>query len=81
MILILFSVGVGGYLLGGGVNMVGTTARHGSGMQNVISYRLAILVIVSHFDPHHTIFLTTKPTLIIVFVAILTYPGFNFFVI
>ena len=47
MILILSSVGVGGYLLGGGVNMVGTTARHGSGMQNVISYRLVILVIFS----------------------------------
>ena len=78
-------MGVGGYLLGGGVNMVGTTARHGSGMQNVISYRLVILVIVSfligNFDPHHIIFLTTKPTLIIIFVEILTDPTFNFFVI
>jgi FAD/FMN-containing dehydrogenase len=29
------SVGVGGYLTGGGINVVGTTERHGSGAQNV----------------------------------------------
>jgi FAD/FMN-containing dehydrogenase len=34
------SVGVGGFLLGGGVNMVGTTARHGAGMQNVLRYNV-----------------------------------------
>ena len=31
-------VGVGGYLLGGGVNLLGTTARHGTGSENVLEY-------------------------------------------
>ena len=34
------SVGVGGFTLGGGVNMVGTTARYGAAMEQVISYEM-----------------------------------------
>ncbi len=33
-------VGVGGYLLGNGVNVAGSATRHGLGGENVISYRL-----------------------------------------
>ena len=33
-------VGVGGFLLGGGVNMVGSTARYGTGMEQVLRYRI-----------------------------------------
>ena len=34
------AVGVGGFTLGGGVNMVGTTARYGAAMEQVIQYQL-----------------------------------------
>ena len=34
------SVGVGGYLLGGGINVVGTTERLGAGSQNVIQFTM-----------------------------------------
>ena len=34
------SVGVGGYLLGGGVNALGASARHGFGAQNVLSMKV-----------------------------------------
>ena len=34
------SVGVSGYLLGGGVNALGASARHGFGAQNVISMKV-----------------------------------------
>ena len=34
------SVGVAGFTLGGGVNMVGTTARYGAAMEQVISYEM-----------------------------------------
>ena len=34
------SVGVGGYLLGGGVNALGATARHGFGAQQVIMMKV-----------------------------------------
>lgn len=34
------SVGVGGYLLGGGVNVVGTSERLGSGAENVIKFTM-----------------------------------------
>ena len=34
------SVGVGGYLLGGGVNFVGTTSKYGTGASNVLEYTL-----------------------------------------
>ena len=33
-------VGVGGFLLGGGVNMVGSTTRYGAGMEQVLQYRM-----------------------------------------
>ena len=33
-------VGVGGFLLGGGFNMVGTTAKYGTGAANVIEYKM-----------------------------------------
>ena len=33
-------VGVGGFTLGGGVNMVGSTARYGAAMEQVIQYQL-----------------------------------------
>ena len=36
------SVGVGGYLLGGGVNALGASARHGFGAQNVISMKVGV---------------------------------------
>ena len=34
------TVGVGGYLLGGGVNVVGTSQRIGSGSSNVLQYTM-----------------------------------------
>ena len=34
------TVGIGGYLLGGGINAVGTTQRIGSGSSNVLQYTL-----------------------------------------
>ena len=34
------TVGVGGYLLGGGVNIVGTSQRIGSGSSNVLQYTM-----------------------------------------
>lgn len=34
------SVGVGGYLLGGGVNFVATTAKYGTGASNVLEYTM-----------------------------------------
>ena len=34
------TVGVGGYLLGGGINMGGATHRYGTGAQNVLQYRM-----------------------------------------
>ena len=33
-------VGVAGFLLGGGVNMVGSTTRYGAGMEQVLRYRM-----------------------------------------
>ena len=36
------SVGVGGYLLGGGVNALGASARHGFGAQNVLSMKVRL---------------------------------------
>ena len=33
-------VGVGGYLLGGGIHIVGTTQRHGMGSANVLEYTM-----------------------------------------
>ena len=35
------SVGVGGYLLGGGVNALGATARHGFGAEQVIKMKVS----------------------------------------
>ena len=32
------SVGVGGFTLGGGVNMVGSTAKYGAAMEQVLSF-------------------------------------------
>ncbi len=34
------TVGVGGYLTGGGVNFVGTSSKYGSGVQNIVGYTL-----------------------------------------
>merc|ERR1711971_610098 len=34
------SVGVGGYLLGGGVNLVGTTNKYGFGAEHVLAYKM-----------------------------------------
>ena len=34
------TVGVGGYLLGGGVNLPGTTQRLGTGSSNVLQYTI-----------------------------------------
>jgi len=34
------SVGVGGFTLGGGANMIGTSARYGTAMEQVIEYRM-----------------------------------------
>ena len=34
------NVGVGGYLLGGGMHIVGTTQRHGFGSTNVLEYTM-----------------------------------------
>ena len=34
------TVGIGGYLLGGGINAVGTTQRIGSGSSNVLQYTM-----------------------------------------
>ena len=34
------SVGVGGYLLGGGANILGTTAKYGGGMEHVTEYTM-----------------------------------------
>ena len=34
------SVGVGGYLLGGGINFVGTSAKHGTGASNILEYEM-----------------------------------------
>ena len=34
------SVGVAGYLLGGGINYVGTSERYGSGARNVMRYTI-----------------------------------------
>ena len=36
------NVGVGGYLLGVGVNPIGTTHRHGYGADNVIEYKVVL---------------------------------------
>ena len=36
------SVGVGGYLLGGGVNALGASARHGFGAQQVIKMKVSV---------------------------------------
>ena len=33
-------VGVGGYLLGGGTNLLGATARHGVGSEHVLGYEV-----------------------------------------
>lgn len=33
-------VGVGGYLLGGGVNVAGSTTRYGLGCENVVEYEM-----------------------------------------
>ena len=33
-------LGVGGFLLGGGVNMVGSTTRYGAEMEQVLQYRM-----------------------------------------
>ena len=33
-------VGVGGYLLGGGVNVAGSTTRHGVAAENVLEYTM-----------------------------------------
>ncbi len=33
-------VGVGGYLLGGGVNVAGSTTRYGLGSENVVEYEM-----------------------------------------
>ena len=33
-------VGVGGYLLGGGVNVAGSTTRYGVGAENVLEYTM-----------------------------------------
>ena len=35
------SVGVGGYLLGGGVNALGATARHGFGAEQVTKMKVS----------------------------------------
>ena len=34
------SVGVGGYLLGGGLNFVGTTSKFGTGASNVLEFEM-----------------------------------------
>lgn len=48
------SVGVGGFTLGGGVNMVGSTAKYGAAMEQVIEYRMVTasgeIVIVTEED-------------------------------
>ena len=36
------NVGVGGYLLGVGVNPIGTTHRHGYGADNVLQYKMVL---------------------------------------
>ena len=36
------NVGVGGYLLGVGVNPIGTTHRHGYGADHVLSYKMVL---------------------------------------
>ena len=36
------NVGVGGYLLGVGVNPIGTTHRHGYGADHVLSYKIVL---------------------------------------
>ena len=36
------NVGVGGYLLGVGVNPIGTTHRHGYGADNVLEYKIVL---------------------------------------
>ena len=36
------NVGVGGYLLGGGVNPLGTTHRHGYGADSVLEYEMVL---------------------------------------
>ena len=37
------TVGVGGYLLGGGVNALGASARFGFGAQNVIKMKVMMI--------------------------------------